>query len=64
MIVFPIRQRDSYVAKLNEARRELETAGAVRKRDLRRQIKRMERELYDYDRFHGGGGYVGKHKKP
>lgn len=62
---FPDRQRDLYVAKLNEARRELETAGAIHKRDLQRQIKRMERELYDYDRFHGGGGDIGKkHEKP
>lgn len=58
-------QRDLYVAKLNEARRELETAGVIHKRDLQRQIKRMERELYDYDRFHGGGGDIGKkHEKP
>lgn len=64
-MAFPDRQRDLYVAKLNEARRELETAGVIHKRDLQRQIKRMERELYDYDRFHGGGGDIGKkHEKP
>lgn len=63
-MAFLDRQRDLYVAKLNEARRELETAGVIHKRDLQRQIKRIERELYDYDRFHGGGGYIGKHKKP
>ena len=64
-MAFPDRQRDLYVAKLNEAHRELETAGAIHKRDLQRQIKRMERELYDYDRFHGGGGDIGKkHEKP
>ena len=64
-MAFPDRQRDLYVAKLEKARRELETAGVIHKRDLQRQIKRMERELYDYDRFHGGGGYIGKkHEKP
>lgn len=58
-------QRDAFVAKLEKAHRELETAGAIRKRDLQRQIKRMERELYDYDRFHVGGGDIGKkHEKP
>lgn len=33
-MAFPDRQRDLYVAKLNEARRELETAGVIHKRDL------------------------------
>lgn len=57
-------QRDAFVAKLEKARRELKTAGVIHKRDLKRQIKRMERELYDYDRFHKGGDSNGKRTKP
>lgn len=56
--------RAGYVAKLNAARKELKTAGPIHSKDLTRHIRRMERELYDYDRFHGGGGCIGKHKKP
>lgn len=47
--------RAAYVAKLNDARRALKTAGPIHRKDLTRHIKRMERELYDYDRFHKGG---------
>ena len=62
-MAFPDRQRDLFVAKLNEAKRELATAGCIHKKDLQRQIKRMERELSDYDRFHGGSVEVGKREK-
>ena len=57
-------QRDSFVAKLEKARGELETAGVIHKRDLQRQIKRMERELRVYDRFHEGGGGNSKKDAP
>lgn len=49
------RIRDECVAKLNAARQELETAGIFHRRDLTKHIRRMERELRDYDRFHKGG---------
>ena len=54
------RIREEYVAKLNAARQELETAGIFHRRDLTKHIRRMERELRDYDRFHIGGDSNGK----
>lgn len=42
---------DEYRAKLQAARDELATAGAIHAKDLRRQIKRMEKELRIYDRY-------------
>ena len=58
------RIREEYVAKLNAARQEVETAGIFNRRDLTKHIRRMERELRDYDRFHKGGDSNGKRKKP
>lgn len=58
------RIREEYVAKLNAARQELETAGTFHRRDLTKHIRRMERELRDYDRFHKGGDSNGKRAKP
>ena len=58
------RIREEYVAKLNAARQELETAGIFHRRDLTKHIRRMERELRDYDRFHKGGDSNGKRTKP
>ena len=58
------RIREEYVAKLNAARQELETAGIFHRRDLTKHIRRMERELRDYDRFHKGGDSNGKRAKP
>lgn len=52
--------RAAYVAKLNAARQELKTAGPIHRKDLTRHIRRMERELYDYDRFHKGGDSNGQ----
>ena len=54
------RIREEYVAKLNAARQELETAGIFHRRDLTKHIRRMERELRDYDRFHKGGDSCAK----
>ena len=59
-----MRPREEYVAKLNAARQELETAGIFHRRDLTKHIRRMERELRDYDRFHKGGDSNGKRAKP
>ena len=56
--------RDAFVERLNCARRELRTAGPIHRKDLTRCIKRMERELFDYDRFHKGGDSNGKRAKP
>ena len=56
--------REAYAAKLEAARQELKTAGPVHRRDLLKHIRRMERELRDYDRFHAGGGGNGKENAP
>lgn len=46
------RVRGEFIAKLNEARRQHKTAGCIRRKDLGRQICRMEKELRMYDKFH------------
>ena len=56
--------RDAYVEKINAARQELETAGIFHRRDLTKHIRRMERELRDYDRFHKGGDSNGRKRQP
>ena len=58
------RSREEYVAKLNAARQELQTAGPIHRHDLIKHIRRMERELRDYDRFHEGGDSNGKRAEP
>lgn len=46
------RIREEYVAKINNARNELKTAGMYHGRDMKKHIRRMKKELRDYDRFH------------
>ena len=58
------RIREEYVAKINAAKQELETAGIFHRRDLTKHIRRMERELRDYVRFHKGGDSYGKRANP
>ena len=43
--------REELVAKIAAAKEELEQAGSYHRRDLTKHIRRMERELRDYDRF-------------
>ena len=43
--------RIELIGKIRAARDEIKTAGCVHRRDLHKHIKRMERELHDYDRF-------------
>jgi len=43
--------RSDLVDKIRAARQELLKAGAIHRRDLNKHIKRMERELRDYDRY-------------
>lgn len=43
--------RDELIARIATAKEELEHAGALHRRDLTKYIRRMERELRDYDRF-------------
>ena len=44
--------RSELVSKIMTAKEELQTAGKIHRRDLLKHIKRMQRELRDYDRFH------------
>ena len=44
--------RNEIAAKIRAAQEEVKTAGPVHRRDLNKHIKRMQRELRDYDRFH------------
>ena len=43
--------RDDFVRELEAAKAEEKIAGPIHKRDLRKHILEMERELRDYDRF-------------
>lgn len=43
--------REELVARIAAAKEELEQAGTIHRRDLTKYIRRMERELRDYDRF-------------
>ncbi|MBO5570021.1 MAG: hypothetical protein J6A79_13965 [Clostridia bacterium] len=43
--------REILEQKLTLARADLKTAGPIHRRDLKKHIHRMERELRDYDRF-------------
>ncbi len=43
--------REQFVQELEAVKAEAKTAGPVRRRDLRKHIREMERELRDYDRF-------------
>lgn len=44
--------RNELVDKIKTAKQALMFAGPIHRRDLNKHIKRMERELRDYDRFH------------
>ena len=43
--------RSELVEKIIAAKAELKKAGPIHRRDLTKHIRRMERELRDYDRF-------------
>lgn len=43
--------REDLVARIDAAKEDLEQAGTIHRRDLTKYIRRMERELRDYDRF-------------
>ena len=43
--------REQFVRELEAAKAEMKTAGPIHRRDLRKHIREMERELQDYDRF-------------
>lgn len=46
--------REQLVEKIRAAKEELKTAGVIHRKDLSKHIRRMEKELRDYDRFQRG----------
>lgn len=44
--------RSELMQKIIMAEEQLPKAGKIHRRDLLKHIKRMQRELRDYDRFH------------
>ncbi len=44
-------QRERHLALIKAAEEEMKTAGPIHKKDLRRYIIRMKRELRQYDRW-------------
>ena len=60
----PDAARAAHIDKIAAAKEELKTAGPIHSKDLRRYIKRLERELREYDRFHEGGGGNGERTEP
>ena len=53
-------QREQHKAEIENVKKEIKTAGPCHKRDLIRQLHRMQKELKIYDRYHqlaqqGGG---------
>ena len=44
--------RSELAERIRKEKEEVITAGEIHRRDLHKHIKRMERELRDYDRFH------------
>ena len=46
--------REDYVEKIRKAKAQLGTAGVILRKDLLRYIRRLEKELRIYDRYHRG----------
>lgn len=44
-------QRERHKAAIEAVREQIKTAGPVHRRDLERQLHRMEKELKEYDRY-------------
>lgn len=44
--------RSDLIRKIEAAEKEIRTSGPVHRKDLFKHIRRMRRELRDYDRFH------------
>lgn len=49
-------QRDIHLQKIANAKKELSSCGPIHRRDLKKYIHRLYRELKEYDRYHKGGG--------
>ena len=51
--------REELAATIIMRRKELKSAGPVHKKDLVKNIRKLERELRDYDRFHAAARRCG-----
>ena len=47
-------KRQEHILKIRKAKAELTTAGKIHRKDLIRYIRRLEKELREYDRLGGG----------
>ena len=48
-------QKAELISKIESRREEIKTAGAIHRRDLIKNLRRLQKELQDYERFHNGG---------
>lgn len=46
--------RDIHIAKIHAVKAKIKTAGTIHKKDLMRQLHRMEKELQIYDKYRKG----------
>ena len=46
-----INQRQIFIQKIDEAKRELLSSGKIHAKDLCKHIRRMEHELMEYDQY-------------
>lgn len=45
-------KREQHIAKIRAAEAEYKNAGSIHRRDLRRYIIRLKKELQEYDKWH------------
>ena len=43
--------RERHIAKMEEVKQEIRNAGVIHRKDLQRHLRRLERELRDYDKY-------------
>ena len=48
-------QKAELISKIESRREEIKTAGAIHRRDLIKNLRHLQKELQDYERFHNGG---------
>lgn len=49
-------QRDAHVAKIHAVKTKMEKAGVIHRKDLGRQLRKLENELREYDKWHKSAG--------
>lgn len=48
------KSRNELIALIAQRKREISMAGTIHKRDLTKNLHRLQKQLRDYDRFHKG----------